>query len=101
MAPGGAIYPLSVSFEPSKVPVQLLINEGVRIQGSAVASRPAIRMMLAFVVLHQIRPITMTFPLSKQGIEKAFQTLEDGRMRYRGVLVADRYLMTKPVAEKQ
>jgi D-arabinose 1-dehydrogenase-like Zn-dependent alcohol dehydrogenase len=88
MATGGAIYPLTVSFEPSKVPVQLLINGGVRLQGSAVASRPAIRKMLDFVVLHKIRPMTVTFPLNKPGIEKAFQILEDGKMRYRGVLVA-------------
>jgi D-arabinose 1-dehydrogenase-like Zn-dependent alcohol dehydrogenase len=44
--------------------------------------------MLDFVVLHGLHPITMTFPLNKDGIKRAFHTLEEGKMRYRGVLVA-------------
>jgi D-arabinose 1-dehydrogenase-like Zn-dependent alcohol dehydrogenase len=91
MAPGGGIYPLTVSFEPASIPVQSLVSGGIKIQGSAVASRLAIRRMLNFVVLHHIRPITITFPLNQAGLEKAFQTLEEGKMRYRGVLVADKH----------
>jgi hypothetical protein len=29
----------------------------------------------------------MTFPLNKEGVEEAMQTLRDGKMRYRGVLI--------------
>ncbi|KAL1961667.1 hypothetical protein VTN77DRAFT_1342 [Rasamsonia byssochlamydoides] len=101
IAPGGSIYPLTVSFEPSVIPLQPLVSNGIKIQGSALASRRSIRRLLDFVVLHGIRPITMSFPLNKDGIQRAFQVLEEGRMRYRGVLVAERYLMTKPIAERQ
>ena len=45
-------------------------------------------MHLAFAAHHSIAPVTQTFPMSKEGVEKAFETLEDGKMRYRGVLVA-------------
>lgn len=38
--------------------------------------------------------------MTKDGIQAAFKTLEDGKMRYRGVLVSQRYLMGKPVVEK-
>ncbi|KAH8703641.1 putative alcohol dehydrogenase [Talaromyces proteolyticus] len=71
----GSIYPLSVSFQPSSVPIQQLINNGIRIQGSAVGSRPSIQRMLDFVVLHIYAPL-------------AFEVLSNGKMRYRGVLLA-------------
>lgn len=101
IAPGGSIYPLTVSLDPCLVNIQQLVSNGIRIQGSSVASRRSIRRLLDFVVLHGIRPITMSFPLNKDGIQRAFQVLEEGRMRYRAVLVAERYLMTKPIAERQ
>ncbi|KAL2004735.1 hypothetical protein VTN00DRAFT_3263 [Thermoascus crustaceus] len=101
VACGGSIYPLTVSFEPSVVPIQPLVANGIRIQGSAVASRGSIRRMLDFVSLHGMRPIIMTWPLNKDGIESAFKVLEEGRMRYRGVLVSERHLTGRSVAEKK
>ena len=89
MAPGGTVYPLTVSFDATPVPILSLIFGGVNIQGSAVAPRAQLRKMLKFVVDHDIKPAIMTWPLNKQGIEDAFETLKEGRMRYRGVLVAE------------
>ncbi|KAL1874189.1 hypothetical protein Plec18167_006126 [Paecilomyces lecythidis] len=100
VANDGSIYPLTISFEPSSVPIIALVTNGIKIQGSAVASRLAIRKLLRFVVLHGMRPIIMKFPLNKSGIELAFRTLEEGRMRYRGVLVSQQNLTGKPVVEK-
>ena len=45
--------------------------------------------MLSFAAQHDIKPIIQTFPLNEKGIDEAFNVLEGGRMRYRGVLVAE------------
>jgi D-arabinose 1-dehydrogenase-like Zn-dependent alcohol dehydrogenase len=45
--------------------------------------------MLQFAASHRIKPIVMSFPLRQNGIEKAMETLREGKMRYRGVLVHD------------
>ncbi|RHZ72394.1 hypothetical protein CDV55_108412 [Aspergillus turcosus] len=100
MSPDSTIYLLTVSTEQPPLPVMPLISNGIRIQGSAVASRVAVRKMLRFVSLHGIRPIIMTWPMTKDGIQAAFQILEQGKMRYRGVIVGQRHLMGKPAVEK-
>ena len=99
MTPDGAIHLLTVSDEAPPLPVMSLVPNGIRVQGSAVASRIAIRRMLRFASLHGIRPIIMTWPMTSDGINAAFKTLEDGNMRYRGVLVGQRHLMGKPAVE--
>ena len=43
--------------------------------------------LLAFAALHDIRPISEKFPLSTEGIEQSLKKLEQGTIRYRGVLV--------------
>ena len=88
MAPSGTIYPLSVSEGDLKMPYMPLLLSGLTVQGSLVAARQIHREMLEFANIHQIKPIIQTFPLSTKGVEEAFKTLEEGNMRYRGVLVA-------------
>lgn len=100
MAYDGTVYALTISDETPPLPMLPLVSNGIRIQGSAVASRLAIRRMLRFATLHGIRPVIMTWPMTIDGIQAAFRKLEDGEMRYRGVLVSQRYLMGKPVVEK-
>ena len=89
MAPGGTIYALTVDMDEMKFPYLPLVMKALRIQGSLPAARGSQREMLQFAARHRIRPIVMTFPLSQNGIEKAMETLREGRMRYRGVLVHD------------
>ncbi|KAH6609946.1 alcohol dehydrogenase [Trichoderma cornu-damae] len=84
----GKIYPLTVSFDAPPVPMLPLLARGISIQGSAGAPRAQIQKMLDFVVLHGIKPTVMTWPLDTKGVEDAMQTLREGKMRYRGVLVA-------------
>ena len=60
---------------------------GVRIQGSLVASRQCTRELLEFAAEKQIRPTIMTFPMTKDGIETAIESLSTGKIRYRAVLV--------------
>ncbi|KAJ5151303.1 uncharacterized protein N7482_010555 [Penicillium canariense] len=83
----GSIYPLTVDFAPSPVPMLLMNVKGIRVQGSLVASRRSLRSLVQFAAEKKISPTIMTFPLDQEGVEKAMQTLRDGKMRYRGVLV--------------
>lgn len=84
-----AIYPLTATFEISKIPTLELCFKGIRIQGSLVASRNSIRTLLDFANKKKIAPTIMTFPLTVAGIEEAMETLREGKMRYRGVLVRE------------
>ena len=89
MQPGGTIYPLTVSFEDTPIPLVKLIASGTRIQGSAGGPRSEFPKMLKFCVDHDIRPTIMTWPMNEKGIEDAMSTLREGRMRYRGVVIAE------------
>lgn len=88
MNPEGAIYPLTVDEGNLSIPAMPLLLSGLRIQGSVVGSRGLHRDMLEFAAIQNIKPINQTFPMTTEGIEEAFKTLEEGNMRYRGVLVA-------------
>lgn len=87
MAPDSVIFPLTVSPGDFSIPYMPLILNGIRIQGSVVAPRNIHRKMLEFASLHNIKPINMEFPMTEEGITKAMSTLNEGKMRYRGVLV--------------
>jgi len=87
LAMNAVIFPMTVSFDNFAIPHLPLVQKGITVQGSVVAARAVHRKMLAFSSLHGIKPITMAFPLTEQGIEEAMDTLRDGRMRYRGVLL--------------
>ena len=89
MKAGGTIFPLTVSFDAPPIPLLRLDTNGLRIQGSAGSPRFQFKKMLKFAVQHDIKPMIMTWPLNKEGIEDAMTTLIEGRMRYRGVLIAE------------
>jgi len=89
IAPNGVISPLSVDANDLKIPYMPLLVNGLRVQGGIVSSRQVHRDMLAFAAFHGIKPIKMTFPLTRDGVKQSLQTLEEGKMRYRGVLVAE------------
>jgi len=89
MAPGGSIYPLTVSNEDLKIPYMPIIAGELKVQGSLVAARQVHRDMLAFAAHHQIKPIIETFPMTAEGIEESMQKLDEGKMRYRAVLVVE------------
>jgi D-arabinose 1-dehydrogenase-like Zn-dependent alcohol dehydrogenase len=88
MAPSGVISPLSVDSNDLKIPYMPLLGNGLRIQGGIVGSRQVHKDMLEFASYHNIKPVKMTFPLTLDGVKQSLTTLEEGRMRYRGVLVA-------------
>lgn len=86
MATHGSIYPLTVAFEPSPIPLLELVFKGIKIQGSLVASRDAMRSLLDFAARKKIYPTIQKYPLNVKGIESAMQDLRDGKVRYRAVL---------------
>lgn len=88
LKPRAMILPLTVHFGNFSMPHFPMIGNGLRIQGTVIASRLELKRMLDFASRHNIRPVTMLFPLNKVGIEDSMKTLSDGKMRYRGVLVA-------------
>lgn len=87
MAPGGTIYPLTVSDGDLSIPYMGLLGNELSVQGSLVAARQVHREMLDFAGQHGIKPIIEKFPLSVEGATECMKKLEEGKMRYRGVLV--------------
>ena len=69
------------------IPYMPFILPGHKLVASTEASRRNHVDMLAFVARHKIVPRIEEFPMSKKGLETAFERLESGKMRYRGVLV--------------
>ena len=90
MKAGGTIFPLTVSFEDYSYSIARTRYQRSSNSGSLQdAPRSEFKKMFRFVVQHDIKPTIMTWPLNKKGIEDAMTTLREGRMRYRGVLVAE------------
>ncbi|KAI1261294.1 GroES-like protein [Xylariaceae sp. FL1019] len=89
MASGsGTIYPLSVSSGNFEIPYLPLLTDGITVQGSIIAPRSVHRQMLEFAALHKIKPITEVFPMTEDGVQKAFEKLKNGDVHLRAVLTA-------------
>lgn len=86
LAPGASISPLSVAMEDFKFPYMGLLSNGLRVLGSIVAARKVHMDMLEFAAFHGIKPISVRYPMTVEGIQDCLDTLEAGKMRYRGVL---------------
>lgn len=87
LKPRATILPLTAAQGDFAVPQMAVIGQGLRVQGAIVSSRAVHQKMLDFAALHGIKPVTMTFPMSAEGAQNALKTLDEGKMRYRGVLV--------------
>ncbi|OPB46031.1 alcohol dehydrogenase [Trichoderma guizhouense] len=87
LAVHGTIYPLTVSAENTPIDLGELTGLGASIKGSLTASRRTICELLRFASRHGIKPTVMTFPMTEDGVKEAIDTLKNGKMRYRGVLV--------------
>lgn len=88
LSPRATVIPLTMHFGNFVFPHFDLLASGIRVQGTVIASRYEVTKMLSFASRTGVRPVLMSFPLNKDGIEKSIQTLTDGKMRYRGVLVS-------------
>ncbi|KAJ7734693.1 chaperonin 10-like protein [Mycena olivaceomarginata] len=88
MKPKSTIYPLTISFTDLVIPMMSIVLVGIKIQGTAVAARSVHKRMLDFAARNHITPVIEKFPLTKSGVEEGMARLREGKMRYRGVLVA-------------
>lgn len=90
MANNSVIFPLSI--DPSgifQIPYMQWLLAGIRIQATIIAPRNTHRLMLDFAARNGVKPVYNAFPLTQEGITDAMQTLRDGKMRYRGVLLPE------------
>ena len=67
---------------------RLLVVDQFQLIGTNVADTPSMNAMLQFAAKNGIKPQIEKFPLTLTGVKDAMQKLRDGKMRYRGVLVA-------------
>ena len=88
LARQGLIVPLSAPHGDLKLPGLPMFFNGYRVHTSLVANRLDHAAMLDFAARHRIKPTVERFDLTEEGLGSAIKKLEDGKMRYRGVLVA-------------
>ncbi|EFE41186.1 NADP-dependent alcohol dehydrogenase [Trichophyton verrucosum HKI 0517] len=87
MAPRGTVHLLAGNMKDNLVvPSAALIDSGLRVFGSLVAPRSVMIRMLDFAARNRVKPIVQKFPLTAEGVNTAFQKLDEGTIRYRGVL---------------
>ena len=65
-----------------------LVLYGYQVIGSAGAHAQSMKDMLDFCAKRDVKPQIETFSMTQEGITNAMQKLRDGKMRYRGVVVA-------------
>jgi D-arabinose 1-dehydrogenase-like Zn-dependent alcohol dehydrogenase len=88
MKPKSTIYLLTVSSSDVIIPTMSLVSKGIKILGSSGATRSVHKKMLEFAARNHITPVIERFPMTKRGVEEGMARLREGKMRYRGVLVA-------------
>lgn len=88
MAPGAKVFPLTISPESLQLSPLALIISRITVIGSGLGPAASVQDMLAFAAKNGVRPQIEKFPMTQAGIVEAMQRLRDGKMRYRGVLVA-------------
>lgn len=86
LARRATIVLMSIQQKPLVIPYMPFILPGHRIIASTEASRQNHLAMIQFAARHKISPWIERFPMTEDGLKNAFDRLESGRMRYRGVL---------------
>ena len=84
LKPKGRLHFVGATLEPLDVGVFSLLMGQKSISGSPVGSPTTIETMLEFALLHNIKPLVETYPMSK--INEAFDYLKTGKAKYRIVL---------------
>lgn len=87
MANGGSIHAITITTDELRFPYMPIIDKGLTIHGSLPASRPMLRDMLRFAAVHDVKPLVTTFPMTLEGVRRGFEAMENGKVRYRGILV--------------
>ncbi|KAI3618863.1 nadp-dependent alcohol dehydrogenase [Moniliophthora roreri] len=83
------IFPLTVADGDLVAPYAPTIFYGFQIIGSKLASRYYHTKMLEFAARNKVYPIIELFAMNEEGANAAVKKLQEGTMRYRGVLTWD------------
>lgn len=86
LARRATIVLMTIQQKPISIPYMPFILPGHKLIASTEASHQTHFEMLKFVARHGIEPLVEIFPMSLEGVAQAFEKLEKGEMRYRGVL---------------
>jgi len=86
LARRAAIVLMSIQQKPLIIPYMPFILPGHKIIASTEASRQNHLAMIQFAARHKIKPWVERFLMTEDGLKTAFNRLEKGEMRYRGVL---------------
>lgn len=85
----GTLYMIGLPDKPIEIKDTVgLLAEQKAIRGSIVGGRNSIELMLEFAQRHNIKAQLEEYPLDIQSLEKAMQRCDEGKARYRGVLIA-------------
>jgi D-arabinose 1-dehydrogenase-like Zn-dependent alcohol dehydrogenase len=87
LARRATIVLMTIQLDSIEIPYMDFVLPGHRLIASTEASRENHIKMLEFADRKLIEPWTEVFDMTPEGIAQAFEKLESGRMRYRGVLV--------------
>ncbi|KAI5259371.1 GroES-like protein [Aureobasidium subglaciale] len=86
LARRATIVLMSIQQKPLVVPYMPFILPGHKIVALTEASRQNHLAMIQFAARHKISPWVERFPMTEDGLKSAFERLENGEMRFRGVL---------------
>ncbi|KIW26622.1 uncharacterized protein PV07_06441 [Cladophialophora immunda] len=96
LAPFAKIFPLTISMDNIPVPVLPFIIYGYSIIGSGGAHPQSVQAMLRFAAEHSVKPVIEKFPMTQKGVTDAMTKLDEGSVRYRGVLEVIHHAMIAP-----
>lgn len=86
LARRAVIVLMSIQMRPLKIPYMPFILPGHKIISSTEASTRNHIDMIQFAARHNIKPWVEKFPMTEVGLKQAFDKLETGNMRFRGVV---------------
>jgi len=88
LARRAVIVLMGIQTEELRIPYMPFLLPGHRIISSTEASTRNHADMIEFAARHGIKPWVHSFEMTEEGLSEAFSLLENGRMRFRGVVVA-------------
>lgn len=89
LAGRASVFPLQIPEDmnaPLSVPHMPFLMKSLNVIYSTNRRHDAYDKLLAFAALHGVKPMIEKFPMSTEGVEQSLKKLEEGKMRYRGVL---------------
>jgi D-arabinose 1-dehydrogenase-like Zn-dependent alcohol dehydrogenase len=89
LARRATIVLMTIQQDSISIPYMPFVLPGHRLIASTEASHKNHFEMLEFAARHKIEPVVEEFPMTLEGAAAAFERLETGKMRYRGVLVRE------------